>query len=38
MGILFLHKPSARTLTALISGAAGVMLAASFFSFAAADH
>jgi ZIP family zinc transporter len=31
-GIFLLRKLSARTLTALISGAAGVMLAASFFS------
>ena len=31
-GIFLLRKPSARTLNALISGAAGVMLTASFFS------
>jgi ZIP family zinc transporter len=32
LGIFLLRKPSARALTALISGAAGVMLTASFFS------
>ncbi len=32
VGIFLLRKPSARTLNALISGAAGVMLTASFFS------
>ncbi|MFO7306061.1 MAG: ZIP family metal transporter [Gammaproteobacteria bacterium] len=32
LGIFLLRQPSARTLNALISGAAGVMLAASFFS------
>jgi ZIP family zinc transporter len=32
LGIFLLRKPPARILTALISGAAGVMLAASFFS------
>lgn len=32
LGIFFLRQPSARALNALISGAAGVMLAASFFS------
>lgn len=32
LGIYLLHRPSARTLNALISGAAGVMLAAAFFS------
>ena len=32
LGIFFLRKVSVRTLTALISGAAGMMLAASFFS------
>lgn len=31
-GVFLLYRPSARTLTALISGAAGIMLAASFFS------
>ncbi|HET9881631.1 MAG TPA: ZIP family metal transporter [Candidatus Binatia bacterium] len=32
LGIFLLRKPSARTLNVLISGAAGVMLTASFFS------
>jgi zinc transporter, ZIP family len=32
LGALFLHRPSNRTMVGLISGAAGVMLAASFFS------
>jgi ZIP family zinc transporter len=32
LGIFLLRKPSSRTLNALISGAAGVMLTASFFS------
>jgi zinc transporter, ZIP family len=32
LGIFLLRKPSTRTLNALISGAAGVMLTASFFS------
>ena len=32
LGIFLMRRPSARTLNALISGAAGVMLAASFFS------
>ena len=31
-GIFLLYRPSARTLVALISGAAGIMLSASFFS------
>jgi ZIP family zinc transporter len=32
LGIFMLRRPSARTLVALISGAAGIMLSASFFS------